>query len=101
MNWFKVLSSLPICVNHQNGSVVAMPRGKVFEADENLADVRRLLKLSPPAIVMVPAPFKTDLNTVPAPGPSYPIPANSSPPPPKLPDGVHELVTFKKPAQKG
>lgn len=101
MRWFKVISSLPVCVNHNNGQSIAMPRGKVFEADENLPDVRRLSRLSPPAIVEVPAPFKTDTNVILAPGPSFPIPTNVEPAAPKLPDGIHEVVTFTKPGQKG
>lgn len=94
MAWFKVISYVPLVLNHGNGAVQSLPRGTSFEADENLPDVRKYLKMSPPKI----APCAPDPNGVKAPGPSYPIPGPAKPEPPKkpLPGGVSEVV--KSPA---
>ncbi|MFB8787146.1 hypothetical protein, partial [Pasteurella multocida] len=57
MPWFKVISHTVICIDHQNGSVVPMSYGQVFEADANNPDVRRFMtRFSPPKVVAVEKP---------------------------------------------
>lgn len=93
MAWFKVISHTPITVNHGNGAVQSLPRGQVFEADENLPDIRRYQRLVPPKVA-ISAPSPTGIK---APGANYPIPgpkkAEAKAP---TPPGISEVV--KSPA---
>jgi len=88
--WFKVISRIPIPVNHQNGSVHSLAYGAIFEADPNLPDVRRYMKFCPPRIVAVSGP--PPKKGVPKPGPSLPVPSEQAPAGPKPPPGVHDIV---------
>ena len=101
MGWYRVVSPRPVCVDHANGSVVAYPKGKVFEADPNLPDIRNLLRSSPVRLVNVPAPDVSDPNIIPAPGASYPLPPAKSPlPAPVLPPGIHDIVKVDRSTSK-
>lgn len=89
MPWFKVISHTPISVNHGNGTVQSLPRGTTFEADENLPDIRRYQRFTPPKIAFAaPVP-----NGIKAPAPSYPIPGPKKPEPKApTPPGISEVV---------
>jgi len=94
--WYRVTSTTPISVDYQNGRAVSVHYGCVFEADPNLRDVRRMLRLLPRPIVClgsVAPPASAKVRLMPAPGPAAHMPADSSPKPTiNLPAGVHELV---------
>lgn len=97
MGWFKVISHTPVCIDHQNGSVIPMSYGQVFEADDSNPDIRRFMtRFSPPKIVAVEKPVTT--RAIPKPGPSMPVPSEQAPAEEKapLPPGIHDIARRSK-----
>ena len=95
MAWFKVISHTNVCIDHQNGSVVPMPYGTVFEADPSNPDVRRFMtRFSPPKVVAVEMPEEGAVikKALAKPAPSLPVPSQQAPAEPSLPPGLNDIA---------
>lgn len=93
MAWWKVVSSVPISIDYQNGHAATFGRGMVFEADIGLRDVKRLMRLSPKKIVATSKPKE---GGFPAPTEPRSMPPAASPKKKiTLPQGVHRIVRLR------
>lgn len=87
MALYKVVSTTPVTIDHENGSVVCYPRNTIFEANPKLRDVvtanRRRTRI---VALGETAPASVREQIVPAPGPS-----TKSTPKPEQPARLHNL----------